>query len=629
MKLPSKSISGTPPIEHDRNELRVCHQRELNAPPDWRYEWLFPGEGTRRGRIRSVEIKDALQVSIETIEHLFMMGRFTPAGVQRAYQWNENNWAQLLDDIEAAFEEYRSTRHTETNDAPSVQFDPTAYFLGKIVLTSPEPGLFDIYDGMQRMLSLTIMLACIRDILEDADLSARVHAMICNTDGVPHLTYPGRDKTLTHEVQRLGATKSRPTSMPRSDVGRLFVQAKAFMHDRLKTWDQDDLEQFTHYVLNYAGIAVLQVASPRLARQIFVTTNKRGIALSEEDLFSGQLVDTCPDEDTASRVLAQYRATRLLMGDQFGKFMDAVAHLETGRDNRASSLADLASTLSQRKIDPERWTTLLNQKAHAWKQLDVIFDDPSKDPTGNHIWRLGLLKYDEWRPLGILWFEEYMRLARAQKNREPQHAKTLGQRMERLHKSYMTLTLADARPPERKSMVTRALHDINDGNDPLTNGLIPKLTVRRRAHRALNGQITKMVTLRQLIRWWESQLRGEASLVQAKAIKEASVEHILPQRPDDEPEWIAAFPDAAVRSASINMIGNMVACTTKANNGIGTQPFAKKLKTLKRHKKTFLTLQDILSETDWTPSLVEQRTAQMAADIWAALDNPAPEAING
>lgn len=572
-----------------------------------------------------MEIKDTLQVSIETIEHLFMMGRFTPAGVQRAYQWSEDNWAQLLDDIEAAFEDHRRIIRASSGDVASGQAAANAYFLGKIVLASPKPGAYDIYDGMQRMLSLTIMLASIRDALEDADMAVRVHAMICNGDGTPHLIYPGRDKTLTHEIQRLGATKSMPDVMPHADVSRLFVEAKAFMHDRFKTWDQEDLKQFTHYVLNNAGVAVLKVASPRLARQIFVTTNKRGIALSEEDLFSGQLVDACPDEDTAERVIKQYRATRLLMGGQFGKFMDAIAHLETGRDNRASSLADLASTLSHRKSDAESWTTQLAQKAHAWKELDTIFDDPSRDPTGQHIWRLGLLKYEEWRPLGMLWLEEYMRLARVQKNRAAQHAKILSKRMERLHKSYMTLTLADARPPERKSLVTRALEDINNGNDPLTNGLIPKLTVRRRAHRALNSQITKMVTLRQLIRWWEAQLWGDGALAHAKAIEEASVEHILPQRPDKEPAWIAAFPDAAVRSASINMIGNMIACTTKTNNGIGTQPFAKKLKVLKRHKKTFFTLQDILTEKEWTPSVVEQRTAQMANDIWAALDNPAIE----
>lgn len=568
-------------------------------------------------------IRDLMDVSINPIEHLFLLGRFTPAGVQRAYQWKEDNWAQLLDDIEAAFEDHRSYGRAAERNSTAAQDARSVYFLGNIVLAPQENGVYDIYDGMQRMLSLTIMLACIRDTLEDEQLSAHVHAMICDEKGQPHLIYPGRDKTLSHEIQRRGATKFPPSSNPSADVSLLFLEAKAFMHERFKTWDQEDLEQFTDYVLKHAGVAVQKVGSPRLARQIFITTNKRGIALSEEDLFSGQLVDACPDEETAARVLAQYRATRLLMGDQFGKFMDAIAHLETGRDNRASSLADLASALSQRKGDAESWTTQLGQKAHAWKELDAIIENPAQDPTKHHIWRLGLIKYDEWRPLGMLWLEEYMRLGRSQKHRARQHAKLLSQRMERLHKSYMTLTLADARPPERKALVTRALEDIANGTDPLTNGLIPKLTVRRRAHRALNRQITKMVTLRQLIRWYEAHLWGNGALARVAAIKEASVEHILPQRPDDEPYWLNAFPDAAVRSASINMIGNMVACTTKANNGMGTQPFNKKVKILKRQKKTFQTVQDVITLADWSPELVEARTAKMAEDIWAALDNPA------
>ncbi len=580
-------------------------------------------------------IKETLQVSIETIEHLFLMGQFKPAGVQRAYQWKEENWAQLLDDIEAAFEDHRGdvqmrpATKTSDNAAPETGLQPLlpkepngTYFLGKIVLAPQKKGAFDIYDGMQRMLSLTIMLACIRDTLADDELAARVHAMICNAEGTPHLAYPGRDKTLAHEIQRPDSTRTPPDVTPEADVSILFVQAKAFMRERFKAWDPEDLFQFTHYVLSHAGVAVLQVTSPRVARQIFVTTNKRGIALSEEDLFSGQLVDACVDEDTANRVLAQYRATRLLLGDQFGKFMDTIAHLETGRDNRASSLADLANTLTQRKGDADSWTTQLAQKAHAWKELDAIFEDPSRDPTGLHIWRLGLLKYEEWRPLGVLWLEEYMRLARVQKSRAPQHAKALAQRMERLHRSYMTLTLADARPPERKSIVTRALDDLRSGRDPLTNGLIPKLTIRRRAHRALNGQITKMVTLRQLIRWWEAELWGNGAAHNAAAIKTASVEHVLPQRPDDEPDWVSAFPDATVRSASINMIGNMTACTAKDNSGIGAQPFAKKLKALKRQRKMFRTLEDVVTQKDWTPKIVAERSARMASNIWMALDNP-------
>src|SRR5271157_2155474 len=65
---------------------------------------------------------------------------------QRAYAWQEEHVNELLQDLAGAI----------GSDVPD-------YFLGTIVLTQSEGGLPEVADGQQRLATISILIAAIRD----------------------------------------------------------------------------------------------------------------------------------------------------------------------------------------------------------------------------------------------------------------------------------------------------------------------------------------------------------------------------------------------------------------------------------------------------------------------------------
>jgi len=83
---------------------------------------------------------------------------FTIPNYQRPYSWEEEHCLQLLDDIHSfAF------RDDDFNDLPP-------YFLGSaVIIKRPTERNAQIVDGQQRLSTLTILLSCLRYVIEEKE----------------------------------------------------------------------------------------------------------------------------------------------------------------------------------------------------------------------------------------------------------------------------------------------------------------------------------------------------------------------------------------------------------------------------------------------------------------------------
>jgi uncharacterized protein with ParB-like and HNH nuclease domain len=78
---------------------------------------------------------------------------------QRPFSWEEEHFAQLVDDIKDALD-----------NGGSVEFaQQEPYFLGSVILWQRQKhddgsGLYSVIDGQQRLTSLAILMACLRDL---------------------------------------------------------------------------------------------------------------------------------------------------------------------------------------------------------------------------------------------------------------------------------------------------------------------------------------------------------------------------------------------------------------------------------------------------------------------------------
>jgi uncharacterized protein with ParB-like and HNH nuclease domain len=105
-------------------------------------------------------MKSTLAAQETPLEKLFSDDYlFYVPSVQRPYSWSPNEVGELLDDLLQFIEQQKITM----NNLNQVN-DP--YFLGSIVLLKQEGNrVADVLDGQQRLTSLTILLAVLRDYL--------------------------------------------------------------------------------------------------------------------------------------------------------------------------------------------------------------------------------------------------------------------------------------------------------------------------------------------------------------------------------------------------------------------------------------------------------------------------------
>jgi uncharacterized protein with ParB-like and HNH nuclease domain len=93
---------------------------------------------------------------------------------QRPFVWETKNFGQLFDDInQAVSDNQKKYKHFD-------DYEP--YFIGTMVMQTKDKGKYDVIDGQQRLISLAVLIAVMRDLVidskKDNDLANILQGMI-------------------------------------------------------------------------------------------------------------------------------------------------------------------------------------------------------------------------------------------------------------------------------------------------------------------------------------------------------------------------------------------------------------------------------------------------------------------
>ena len=201
---------------------------------------------------------------------------------QRPYSWEKANVEQLLDDVWEAF---------ETKDEE--------YFIGSLItIERDRDTLYEVVDGQQRLTTLNLIFARLRDAVDEPAKSALGQRVLprnalTGEEETPRMTLRRKDQDFFRRYvlggQEITEAISREIEQqqdaPKIRIAENLQAIDAFLADK----DEHSHRLFAHYLLTNVYVVFVTTASRHSAYRLFNVLNARGMPLSNADLIKNML----------------------------------------------------------------------------------------------------------------------------------------------------------------------------------------------------------------------------------------------------------------------------------------------------------------------------------------------------
>jgi hypothetical protein len=524
---------------------------------------------------------------------------------QRPYAWTTEQAGELLSDI-----------LTACGDAGKPE-DQSPYFLGSVVLIKdPQHPEADVVDGQQRLTTLTILLAVLRDLAEPK-ISSFVHQYVCQTadpiKGTPdifRLTLRDRDANFFRStIQAEGATSSLPDMRPLQDAKARIVENADFLRLRLTAMTDDQRRRLTVYVANRCYLVIVAASDQESAFRIFSVLNSRGLDLSPADVLKADIIGKLPIELQDSYTTKWEDAEDELGRERFADLFAHIRMIHRKQKMQGTLVAEFREHVSSAS-DPARFIDAeLLPYADAFEEItDKAFQSYANAGEINRLLvHLSRLDNVDWQPPAL----ELI----AKRHSDPDHVLQVLGDLERLAYG---LFLARKDPSERIRRYGRLLTAMQSGGNlfaddsPLQLERDEKTEIRK----TLAGDIYPITRIRLPLLLRLDELLSQGSATYSHAIN--SVEHVLPQNPAPGSTWLENFPTEEDRAAWVHKLANLVLLTRRKNSQASNFDFTEKKKKYFASAAgitNFALTSQVLQETVWTKAVLQRRQDDLNAAI--------------
>ncbi|WP_406323152.1 DUF262 domain-containing protein [Streptomyces sp. NBC_01637] len=519
---------------------------------------------------------------------------------QRPYAWEIEQAEQLLADLEEAL--------LRGNGEP--------YFLGSLVLVKGRAAEADVIDGQQRLTTLTILLAVLRDLAQQPDVVTNLVAMIAEPGNTvlglkakPRLTLRPRDADFFHQhIQTLGSIEKLLELNPhnlKTDAQRALQANARVLHTALTTWSDD--QRLALCTLMGVQTFLVAVSTPDLdsAHRIFSVMNSRGLDLSPADIFKAQVIGEIDEEASETYATRWEDAEETLGRDDFSDLFLHIRMIFSGERARQELLKEFQTQVLvhyKQGRAREFVDEVLVPYAEAFA---VIRDKTYSAGEGSdqvNLWFRRLLQLDnsDWWP-AALW-------ALRHHGDDPMWLGSFFRSLERLAAS-MFIRRVYTTP--RVQRFAELLKELTAGGGLEAPSL--QLTEAERAETLarLDGDVYHETKTRRYILLRLDELVAEEDVVATYDAPRITVEHVLPQNPSIPSQWRADFT-ADERVRWTHRLANLVLLSRTKNSQVQNLDFTvKKERYLRRGVVTFPLTTQVLGQDTWTPEHLKKRQSEL------------------
>ncbi|MGF7122576.1 DUF262 domain-containing protein [Rhodococcus sp. BE178] len=527
---------------------------------------------------------------------------FTIPDYQRPYAWGKEQALQLLDDLEGAL--------ARDTDEP--------YFLGSIVLVKAgsDPRA-EVIDGQQRLTTLSILFAVLRDLTENPKLATELAKVVvepgeilAGTQAKPRLTLRKRDaKFFADRVQAEGATEDLivlDDAHLKTDAQKAIRDNTASLRDRLVAWPDDKRQRLAAMLGTRTFLVVVSTPDLNSAHRIFSVMNARGLDLTPSDIFKSKVIGDVSDQDAAEYADKWEQEEVDLGRDAFANLFGHV---------RMVFKKERATKVLLQEFDEQVLSKYLPGKGREFVD-DVLIpysdayehlltqnypDDVNWSPVNSWLRRLMQVDNDNWQAPALWALKEH--------GNDPAYLSEFLGKLERLAAS-MLLRRVYATP--RGSRYGELLKQLEkgDGLCAAAFDLTPEEMAETKDRLADRLYLVAPVRKYVLLRLDDLLAKQPGVSYQHKMI---TVEHVLPQNPRDSSVWKRDFTDDECLYWT-HRLGNLVLLNRAKNSEAQNYDFAKKKAnyfTSTKGSAVFALTTQVLMQNEWTPAVIEARQADL------------------
>ncbi|AKG15754.2 DUF262 domain-containing protein [Moraxella bovoculi] len=480
---------------------------------------------------------------------------------QRAYVWERDQVIDLLDDINSACDKDKNSE----------------YFLGSLVLQEKKVDNykeFDVLDGQQRLTTLFLIMAVIRDLATDKDLKNTCKNIIFQEHNkfkriperlrlVFNIREDVKDFVDEHIKSENGTQSKNLIDYTVDKKCSLSVINMVNAISYIKEYFQDkNIDDFSEFLIN--NVVIIYVSTENLddAFKLFTVLNNRGIKLRSADILKADNLSLISDTKISDKYAENWEEVENYFGENFDEFLSHLQRIITKEKARLNLLEEFEKNIfKEKKLNKGQgfFDFVKKYKNH----YEYLFDD-NQDIQLNNIIKLmqkGFVS-DLWIAPLLKYYDKFG------KNNLVDFAK-------KLNNKFASDWIANLTPTSRIYNMNDIISQIEkiENSSELLNHECLKIDNNSILH-FINGDIYGKRQARYILLLANYlYLDEKTEFVIPDTI--ISVEHILPQNPSENSQWRQDFDDES-REQWTNKIGNLIIITRKKNSAQSNKDFVQK-----------------------------------------------------
>ncbi|MBU0995945.1 MAG: DUF262 domain-containing HNH endonuclease family protein [Proteobacteria bacterium] len=529
-------------------------------------------------------VKNEIKSEKILVKDIFSTMWFRIPEYQRPYIWGKDEINDLLDDLTFA-----------QTDKPDQE-----YFLGSFVFQAKRAGTTsglqydenDLLDGQQRMTTLLMLFACIRDMCSDSDVQdacissifqkgntikkiperTRITFAIRATvqDFVDTYVKQANGTLETDALNQIAQSKEDPSLR---NMASAIMEVQKYLKE-----NSVNLIDFLTFLSN--NVLLIYVATEDLddAFRLFTILNDRGVPLRNSDILKSQNLGALQTDADKEKYAKLWEESEGELGDDFDRFLNYIRTILVKEKARLSLLDEFEHKIynprEKDKATGQQKPALLKKGKETFELIErylkifnMLFENDNYNHTGNTFHFDNLLKVmlsglpsTDWVPPLLRYYEKF-------------GYKKIVTFLELLDNKFSADWIVQYTPTMRIENMNQLIRIIEKAANP--DEVLGDAGFKFEVD-SFKSAIASAVYGRRFTRYLLLKLDFLYHDDSHKmSIETLSVEHILPQNPAPESQWKKDFTDDD-RSEWTDRLGNLVLISTRKNTSQGRLDYADK-----------------------------------------------------